>query len=110
MRGQFSPCGTFIYANTNELRIGSHTQQQELEGEHFITGSLIWRTHSGKLEKKEMSAMEETMMEHQGQTVKPTGVVCSKWVTMIDRSKKGIVRKYKILVTAGTDKLIRMYI
>jgi hypothetical protein len=109
MRGQFSPCGTFIYANTNELRIGSHAQQEQ-EGEHYITGSLIWRTHSGKLEKKEMSAMEETMMEHQGQTVKPSGVVCSKWVTMTDRSKKGTIKKYKVLVTAGTDKLIRMHL
>ncbi len=77
MRGQFSPCGTFIYANTNEMRIGAQNSTEQ-DGEH-LSGSLIWRTHTGKLEKREMAAMEETQMEHQGQTIKPTGVVCSKW-------------------------------
>ena len=81
MRGQFSPCGTFIYANTNEMRIGAQQPSTEQDCEHFVSGSLIWRTHTGKLEKREMAAMEETQVEHQCQMVKPTGVICSKWFT-----------------------------
>jgi hypothetical protein len=47
--------------------------------EEFMTGSLIWKVHSGKLEKREMAAMNETTMEHSGEPIHPTGVLCSKW-------------------------------
>lgn len=50
------------------------------ESAHELTGNLIWRVHSGKIEQREMNAMEETgSWEHSGKIISPTPVIASKW-------------------------------
>lgn len=81
IRGKFSPCGSFIYANSFETRNGSHNLDAASADpdEPHVTGSLIWRLHTGKLEQREMNAMDDTDIEHAGKRVKPTPVITSKW-------------------------------
>jgi hypothetical protein len=45
----------------------------------MMTGPLIWKTQSGKLQQREMNAMEAAELQHKGINVVPTPVLSSKW-------------------------------
>lgn len=44
-----------------------------------MTGSLIWNVQSGKLQQRDMNAMENTETSFNGTNVVPSPVLASKW-------------------------------
>jgi hypothetical protein len=81
LSGNFSPCGTFVYANTLESRHGSQKAQTEdrEEDSTLTAGVLIWRLHSGKLEQREMAAMNSSGLEVDGKPIEPSQVIAARW-------------------------------
>ncbi|KAJ3320768.1 protein with putative role during mitosis [Boothiomyces sp. JEL0866] len=102
LQGHFSPQGTFVYSGSLMDKNGSRIKEQEGE----FTGCSIWKVHSGKLEQKDMDAMEDVgKFEFQDKEIGKTEVTSCKWITVNDKS-----RKYKVFITAGSDSLIRLHL
>ncbi|KAJ8324568.1 hypothetical protein O5D80_006813 [Batrachochytrium dendrobatidis] len=130
IKGEFSPCGVFVYATPTDARQSAHrastkehignfsAQNQHHEqnkgqnqSEDAANGVFIWRVQTGNLEKAEMRAMNDTDgWEHAGVPVRPSKMICAKWTTIRDNSKKGKSVKRKALLAAGQDQLIRLYL
>ncbi|KAI8928443.1 hypothetical protein BC831DRAFT_448698 [Entophlyctis helioformis] len=160
IRGDFSPCGLFVYAAATDIRqpasrksrngaerngyahgmneqslpapaVGSSTgplsshglgMDGPSSGAHGGAsgsgtsgpnqGVFVWRLHTGKLEQAEMRAMDVTDgWDHAGAPVRPCAVHACKWTLVRDASKKGRpAKERKVLVLAGQDKLLRLYL
>ncbi|KAJ3254020.1 protein with putative role during mitosis [Boothiomyces macroporosus] len=80
LKGHFSPQGTFVYSGTLMDKNGSRIKEQEGE----FTGCSIWKVHSGKLEQKDMDAMEDVgKFEFLDKEIGKTEVVGCKWYLVI---------------------------
>ncbi|KAJ3054029.1 hypothetical protein HK097_002811 [Rhizophlyctis rosea] len=118
IEGQFSPFGTFIYSGTSDTRafLTSRKRNSLLPGDDpsedddiangttapKATGVYIWRVHTGRLERSEMRALESSS----GGRI---GVGVCKWIVANDASRPPNEVRRKVLVAAGLDRTIRMY-
>ena len=76
--------GNFIYAGTHQVKHGVNLPNSTEAESYDLTGSLIWRVNTAKLEQKDINAMEETgSKEHAGKRLTSTPVIVSKWFVII---------------------------
>ncbi|KAI8898303.1 WD40-repeat-containing domain protein [Globomyces pollinis-pini] len=105
LKGYISPCGNYIYSGTCNPKYNS-TQTPDTN----LTGCLLWKLHDGKLEHREMQAMQDTNeFLHQGAMLDKIPVLDCKWVNRLDKSRKPSGYQ-KILVSIGLDNLLRLHI
>ncbi|KAJ3299443.1 hypothetical protein HK104_008949 [Borealophlyctis nickersoniae] len=133
IEGQFSPHGTFIYSGTSDSRAFSTRRNSSRRGSMeddsgggdrtegggagsagvggpMAAGVFVWRVHTGRLEKVEMRAMEESGIGGvDGVGVGRSPVSVCKWIIARDASRPGKEVRRKVLVAAGLDKTIQMY-
>ncbi|KAJ3111501.1 protein with putative role during mitosis [Phlyctochytrium bullatum] len=127
IEGNFSPCGTFVYCGSWDLRAyntsaasrkaslpsvrtadrifpnanagGDGAEEKPKErGSPEATGVYIWRVATGRLERAEMRAMED---------VKSPVVLC-RWIRWSEKSRKG--KRRKALIAATIDRFIKTYL
>ncbi|KAH9270410.1 hypothetical protein BASA83_007409 [Batrachochytrium salamandrivorans] len=134
IRGEFSPCGTFVYATATDIRQPSsrpinqgskgglddtsaaslqygHDSSPSSHDREEAHGVFIWRVHTGKLEKEGMNAMNMSDgWGHSGIPVNPCKMTISKWTTIKDNSRKGKTVERKVLLATGDDRLVRLYL
>ncbi|KAL2918528.1 hypothetical protein HK105_201929 [Polyrhizophydium stewartii] len=125
IRGEFSPCGAFVYATASDVRQTTsrrlpaaasfgHDPSGHTHGGstgEVAPGIFLWRLHTGKLEQAEMSAMDATDgWDHNGDAVRPCPMVVCKWVMIRGKSTKAGPAERKAMVAAGHDKLVRLYL
>ncbi|KAJ3037145.1 hypothetical protein HDV00_002027 [Rhizophlyctis rosea] len=126
IEGQFSPGGTFVFSGTSDTRafltrgrragLGGEDDGGDGEDEGGssgvgggvgkATGVYVWRVHTGRLERSEMRALEESAG---GSGWGRVGVGVCKWIIAHDASRPPNETRRKVLVAAGLDRTIRMY-
>ncbi|TPX66090.1 hypothetical protein SpCBS45565_g04738 [Spizellomyces sp. 'palustris'] len=93
VEGQFSPCGAWVYCGTCDIR----GRGRGKEGVESGGGIVIWRVHTGKIEKVPCGS-------------DGTAVSVCKWITAKDASRPGQEAvSRKVLVAAGLDRMVRMF-
>ncbi|KAJ1547492.1 hypothetical protein HK096_002665 [Nowakowskiella sp. JEL0078] len=143
IEGNFSPCGNFVYCGTWDVRSFSSTIKQRHSPKHTerfsplkdlqsfsqsyvsdpskslwesATGVYVWRLHTGKLERAEMRAMEDSalaasstvfggMCSNDQAHLKKAPVSVCKWLSF--SSKLGGTNK--VLVVASLDRTVRTF-
>lgn len=127
IEGKFSPCGTFVFANSSDVKSLStrnyqlqkqKQQQWMLENAQLlssstladVSGIFLWKLSSAKLARAEMRAMNNSIPRLNyvnGQVNFPTAtvrnVIVASWLQLKESPRK------KCLVTASTDNVIRMF-
>ncbi|KAJ3282905.1 hypothetical protein HDU79_009553 [Rhizoclosmatium sp. JEL0117] len=127
IEGMFSPCGTFVYSGSCDVRsLASNTSVRRASGIQSVVddgksvgeegvnsrgtspdakGIFIWRVATGKLERSEMRAMES------GEKRIPV-TVC-KWIQVDGNSKSNRKREEKarkVLVAATVAGTVKLYL
>jgi WD40 repeat protein len=105
--GHFSPCGTYVHSGSWDIKTFSSRGAADSS-----RGVFIWKTASGKLERRERKAMLESYerLKEEGEVVegrKMWGVSVCRWVMIPDR---GTRRSRQALVSAGIDKNIGFFL
>lgn len=104
--GRFSPCGSFIYSASYDIRTysGLKKQRKEFDIQRFeANGVLIWKCKGNKLEKSEMNAMADGLLRN-GSNVLPA-TQC-RWINF--KSKSG--KNRKALIVVSLDQSIQLFL
>ncbi|KAJ3012046.1 hypothetical protein HKX48_006515 [Thoreauomyces humboldtii] len=99
--GQFSPCGGWVYCGTWDVKgrvkkdrdqSSSSTSRSESGG----GGIVVWKLHTARADRVESAGVD---------------VAVCKWIAATENSRAGDHRVIarKVLVAAGLDRMIRMY-
>ncbi|ORX52099.1 WD40 repeat-like protein [Piromyces finnis] len=127
IQGDFSPCGNYIYSgcadvksfdsrknsllSSNSMSISySNLNNGEDQIESSInkintTGIFIWKLHTGKLERNDMSIMEESTIYS---NVELYPVTLCKWISLNNDNKEEN-RNKKVLISASIDRCLKIY-
>ncbi|KAJ3210754.1 hypothetical protein HDU67_005032 [Dinochytrium kinnereticum] len=124
VEGNFSPCGTFVYCGSWDLRAYGNSvnrraslptvrtdrifspkgdgqdEKPKERGSPEAQGVYIWRVSTARLERSEMRAMEDASSR--------APVTLCRWVQWGDKTKKG--KKRKALIAATIDRNIKTYL
>jgi len=133
IQGEFSPCGNYIYSgcadvksfdsrrtslltSSNNSTINVNTSSinnddyVESSTRNSATGIFIWKLHTGKLERNDMTLMEESIIYN---NVGLYPVTLCKWIETNNKANKidnnEIFNKSKILISASLDRYIKIF-
>lgn len=132
IQGEFSPCGNYIYSGCADVKSFDSRKNNLLTNSNSsmnislsnlnnvedytesslrnnnATGIFIWKLHTGKLERNEMSIMEESILYS---NVGLYPVTLCKWISLNnDKGNQGNSNQNnKILISACLDRCIKLF-
>ncbi|KAI8815944.1 uncharacterized protein EV422DRAFT_336670 [Fimicolochytrium jonesii] len=102
--GAFSPCGGWVYCGTWDVKgrikrdnhvegTGAEAARRSSNGGGMTGGVVVWKVHTGRVEKLDCGV----------------DVNVCRWIEARELKKGGGVLVRKVLVAAGLDRVVRVY-